>query len=209
MIKIRDLSGKRFGKLTVIEFNGKNKFKKPLWKCKCDCGNEAVVAGENLTKKIATKSCGCLRLESNTKHNKCKTSIYNVWNGMIQRCTDIKNSRYKSYMGRGITVCDKWLTFEGFYEDMGDRPKGMSLDRVDNNGNYCNENCKWSTPKEQSNNTRKNHPLTFNGKTQNITQWSEELNISWTVLQSRINRKWSTERALTEKVISKPRKGSA
>lgn len=198
---IQDLTGRKFNRLLVIEYKGRNKHNKPIWLCRCDCGNEKDILGERLTSKIkSVKSCGCFGVESRFKHHKANTSIYHLWAGMIQRCTNIKNNRYKDYGGRGITVCDKWLTFEGFYEDMGDRPKDKSLDRIDNNKGYCKDNCKWSTNKEQSNNTRINHYLTYKNKTQTTQQWSEELGIKLCTLQARVNRNWSAERALGEVV---------
>jgi hypothetical protein len=127
-----------------------------------------------------------------------QTPTYKTWAGMIQRCTNKNRKNYKYYGGRGINVCDKWLTFEGFYDDMNDRPEGMTIDRIDNNGNYCKENCKWSTNTDQHNNTRSNINITYNGKTQTITQWSNELGININTLRYRLfYSKWSMEKSFT------------
>lgn len=156
-----DRIGKKFGRLLVVEEScshiqesGK---KKSMWKCKCDCGNDVVVAGSNL-QNGNTKSCGCLNKQIlsdiKTKHKMCKDSSYKSWEMMLQRCTNSNRDNYKHYGGRGITVCDRWLKFENFYADMGDRPEGTSIDRIDVNGNYEPRNCKWSTHKEQCINRR-------------------------------------------------------
>jgi len=153
-----NLQGHKFGKLTVIEFVSVLK-ERTLWLCRCDCGQSKVMRQDYLTGGRG-KSCGCLSKEmllKRTTHNKWGSREYNSWGNMIQRCTNKNHNNYKLYGGRGITVCDRWLeSFENFYEDMGLRPKGTSLDRKDNDGNYCKENCKWSTQKEQCNNTRRN-----------------------------------------------------
>jgi len=198
-----DLSGEKFGRLTVISFSHKDKYTKTYWRCKCECGNEFTVRCSSLKCNI-TKSCGCLQKQNagpKPIHNLHKSSIYRIWQSMVQRCTNPNNDRFKGYMGRGITVCNKWLKFVGFYEDMGDRPEGMTLDRKDNDGNYCKDNCKWSTSKEQQNNMRSNVNIIYNGKTQTLSQWARELNIKIGTLNSRIFRdKWSVERAFTEPV---------
>jgi hypothetical protein len=121
---------------------------------------------------------------------------------MIQRCTNSNYTYYKDYGGRGIKVCDRWLnSFEDFLADMREAPKGLSLDRIDNNGDYTPENCRWATIKEQCNNTRCNHLLTYNGKTQSISQWANELGTKWITLYKRINTYgWSVDRALSTPV---------
>lgn len=125
---------------------------------------------------------------------------YHIWYGIIQRCNNPKNHAYGHYGGRGIKACARWQGedgFEHFMEDMGARPdKNVSIDRIDNNGDYCPENCRWADKKTQGNNRRDNRPITFNGKTQNLTQWAEELGINRNTLHTRLNRGWSVERAL-------------
>lgn len=148
-------TGDKFNKLTAIKFSHRDKGSIQFWIFKCDCGNEKIIK-VNAVKNRSTKSCGCIRKEKNNnfKHGKAKTRIYYSWNSMKRRCLNKNNPAYKYYGGRGITICKEWLKFENFYKDMGDRPKNKSIDRINNNGNYCLENCKWSTPKEQNNNRR-------------------------------------------------------
>jgi len=120
---------------------------------------------------------------------------------MKSRCVNRNDPAYYKYGGRGITICERWLKFEDFLTDMGDRPEGLSLDRIDNNGNYEPGNCRWATRKEQANNRRNSLKITFNHKTQTLAQWSQELNIKFTTLWARINKhKWSVEKAFTTPV---------
>lgn len=134
----------------------------------------------------------------NITHNKSKEPIYHVWRSMLSRCYYKKDKYYISYGARGITVCDVWHTFEGFYKDMGNRPKGMTLDRIDNNKGYYKENCKWSTLTEQANNRRSNRVITYKNKTLTLIQWSKEMGISYDVLKKRISYKnWNIDKILT------------
>ncbi len=127
-----------------------------------------------------------------------KKGSYRSWTEMKARCLDTNNIGYFNYGGRGISVCARWKnSFITFFADMGPRPAAYTLDRLDPNGNYCKENCKWATRKEQANNRRNNRPITFNGKTQNISQWAEEVNLPWATIRQRIARGWSIEKALT------------
>jgi len=191
-----DLTGKRFGRWLVLGYSYTDKNKQSHWRCKCDCGTVKDVGGISLYQKTSL-SCGCLNKEIITKHGMFGTPTYKSWEGMLARCRKKNNIGYKSYGGRGITVCDKWLTFEGFYEDMGDRPKDMTLDRIDNNGNYCKENCRWADRITQQNNKNNNHILSCHGKTQTLTQWSREVGLSKRVIGGRIRElHWPTEKAL-------------
>lgn len=204
--KFQDLTGKNFGKLTVVGFAGINK-KTTYWFCRCSCGNIVNIHASNL-KRAQTESCGCLAVDSvierSTKHgHAAKGNIsptYQSWNAMISRCQSEGNSDYERYGGRGINVSERWQKFENFLEDMGERPKGMTLDRKENDKGYCTENCRWATIKEQQNNRRCNHFLTFNGKTQTITQWAEEIYMKPITLSKRIQGGWPVEKALTKSV---------
>lgn len=130
------------------------------------------------------------------------TKPYWVWRGFISRCRNKKNKNYKGYGGRGITFCRKWKTFAGFWEDMHSGYKeGLSLDRINNNGNYCKENCRWATVKQQARNRRNNHLLTFNKKTYTITEWAQILGIKKVTLRNRVTRcAMPIEKALTKPV---------
>ncbi|MHA1401187.1 MAG: AP2 domain-containing protein [Candidatus Heimdallarchaeaceae archaeon] len=164
--RIIDLKGLKFGRLLVTEFSHLDKHKRARWNCNCDCGNKKIIAGVHLKNK-RTLSCGCLLDEymnkTNRKHGKVYSKVYITYYNIIARCNNKKNTHYKYYGGRGIKC--EWESFEDFYNDMGDVPKGKSIDRINNDGNYCKENCRWSTKKQQSNNQRSN--IKYKGLTPN------------------------------------------
>ena len=172
----------------AIQENGRARSGDVVWLCKCDCGNEINVPASSL-KTGNTKSCGCYRVDIAckrfTKHGMKHTPIYTVWCLMIQRCTDPNATNYKNYGGRGITVCEEWKDFSKFYEDMGDIPPGMTLDRKDNDGNYCKENCRWASYLTQENNKRNNIVITFHGQTKTLSQWARSSGINYHTLYSR------------------------
>ena len=195
----KDLKGMYFGRWKVIEKTGGSKNGFVLWKCRCQCGTKRIIPSGKLVNN-ETKSCGCLARELSTKHGKSQTSIYRIHYHIIDRCYNPKDKAYHYYGGRGITVCDRWLGKDGFVnflKDMGDRPKGRSLDRIDNNGNYEPSNCRWATKKEQARNTRRNRLLSLNGETRCIGEWAEILNTKYLIIFKRKTRGWSDKEALT------------
>lgn len=186
-----NLVGKRFGRLIVLEYAGEKK-----WKCQCDCGETTVADGDSL-RSGNKRSCGCLQTEMYkrakcVKHGESNSPTYIRWLSMKRRCYYPKNVGYPNYGGRGIKVCDRWLGehgFENFLVDMGEAPsREYSLDRIDVNGDYTPENCRWATWKEQSNNKRTNRKFTHNGRTHTVTEWCEELGLNLHGVFSRIHR---------------------
>lgn len=159
MGKIINLYGRRYGRLTVVGLNPvRTKHRLSRWDCVCDCGESLTIIGSSLTNGL-TKSCGCLQREllseKNISHGLSRHRLYYVWSGMVDRCTNPKNRRYKDYGGRGIYVCDRWLKIENFVSDIEDLYReGKTLDRKNNDDGYHPENVKMSTPKEQANNRR-------------------------------------------------------
>ena len=207
MGKVIDLTGKRFGKLTVIEKHSQDKWGGWNWLCRCDCGNETVVSGGHL-RGMKTKSCGCSRKESkNFSHKMTGSRIYSIWQAMKSRCYYDKNKRFKYYGGRGITVCDEWKnSFISFYEwsmkngyDENAERGQCTIDRIDVNGNYEPNNCRWATIKQQANNTRRNHFIEYNGKTQTVSQWANELGVEPDSIFNRLQKGFTEEEALTLK----------
>lgn len=153
MGKKLDLKGKRFGRLVVLEGAGLNKHQKTLWKCRCDCGNIDTFVGGSL-QSGNTKSCGCLKLEAITTHGMYGTPTRAAWMSMLSRCINPNNKSYKNYGGRGISVCSAWSKFATFFADMGKKPTGLTLERIQNDLGYSKENCCWASYTIQARNRR-------------------------------------------------------
>lgn len=193
--RFKDISGERFARLLVVGLSGRVNGK-IRWECACDCGKNVIVAGSNL-KNGHTQSCGCLHAErtseSHLKHGLSETPEYFAWRSARSRCKDHKHPEYPRYGARGITMCDRWInSFEAFLSDMGPRPAGMSLDRIDNDGPYTgpcpeypNGNCRWSTIQEQNSNQRKTIRITHNGETLSLKEWARKFGIHYSVLRKR------------------------
>lgn len=200
-----DLAGKQFSRLTVLRY-----IKGSKWECRCQCGNIVIVGTQKL-KNGNTESCGCLHKEQwqkiVRKHGESGTRLYRIWIGMISRCEITSASGYQHYGNRGITVCDEWRNdFQAFrdwalsngYAD------NLTIERINNGGNYEPHNCKWATLKEQQNNTRKNHIITSQGESLTLAQMSEKHSIPIGVLTNRINiLGWDAESATTKPVLKR------
>lgn len=197
--------GLRFNKLEILEYAFK-KGNVNFYKCRCDCGNTKTIRIAYLVSGH-TKTCGCLVYEKAKmchykKHGVSKTKLYAVWRTMISRCESPNNENYKNYGQRGISVCSEWKSVLNFYNWANENGYkiGLTIDRIDTNGNYEPNNCRWATPKEQSNNRRNNVLIEHNGVTKTIAAWSYELGGCPHLIGQRIGNGWSIERAITTKI---------
>lgn len=214
MVAVLDLSGKNFGRLTVMCRAESSPNGKARWVCKCECGTEKVIFSSALVGGI-TLSCGCLRNENskrlaaslNRTHGMSRTRIFHVWDSMLQRCGNPNHKSFPDYGGRGISVCERWKKFENFFSDMGDPGQGFSIDRIDHNGNYEPGNVRWATSKTQGRNKRSNTFITVNGETQPLAYWCEKYSINKVTAMDRIKRGWSPELAFETPARSYVRKG--
>lgn len=201
MPNFMDLSGQKFNSLLVIEHAGRNHIGKHIYLCKCDCGKSVILRGEDV-KSGNTKSCGCLRskmvADKNFKHGYAHTPMYNVWSSIKARCLNHNDKQYSDYGGRGITICESWMQYENFHDDMINTYKhGLSIERVDNNKGYGKENCIWADRITQANNKRRNRFMEYDGEKMTVSQMAKKYNIHPSVLQSRLRVGWSVEKALT------------
>ena len=185
---VKNEIGNTYGKLVVIE-RAASHTDKAAWLCQCVCGTAKVVSGDSLRQRKIV-SCGCFQAESrrtaNATHRMTKTPTYRSWQEMKVRCTDPSSISYANYGSRGITFCKRWLKFENFFADMGVRPKGASLDRKNNDRNYCPSNCRWSTRKEQNRNKRSNVSIMYRKETRCLSEWCEVLNLPYPRMYHRI-----------------------
>ncbi len=180
---IIDLVGNGYGRLVVISLDRCVTGRGSFWRCLCDCGGERVVRADSL-KCGSIRSCGCLHRESaraagkaTAKHGMNKSSTHSTWMQMRRRCNSPNCDKFSYYGGRGIKVCERWDDFKNFLEDMGERPGGMSLDRIDTNGNYEPSNCRWATKEQQANNTRANVFVEIGGEKKTVSQAARLLGI--------------------------------
>ena len=198
-----DETGKTYGKLFVTSLLGSYK-NSVYYSCTCECGNKVEVKALAL-RSGNTKSCGCVAREKtaarNTTHGESKTQLYGSWHRMVQRCTDPNSSDYKYYGGRGITVADEWLDFTNFKRDVGDRPPGTSLDRIDNNRGYEPGNVRWATRKEQMQNTRGVKLIEYQGEAHCVAEWERIKGFKPGTLKARLGPLgYSIEEAFTKPV---------
>ena len=211
--EIRDSSGQRFGRLVVVNraknFICSSGREITMWHCVCDCGVEKDVASTSLVNG-ATTSCGCWNYEQmknkeikHRKHGERGTSLYERWHGIKRRCADKSN---KSYGGRGIKVCKEWEeSYEAFakWAKENGYSEELTIDRIDNNGDYCPENCRWVNHSVQQNNKTNNIRITFNGETHTQTEWSKITGLNRYTIHDRLKRGWSVEKTLTTPVIKR------
>lgn len=208
-MRYEDLTGQRFGRLTVLERAPKPS-KQTYWLCSCDCGNQATVRGSNL-RCGKTKSCGCLHDElssarlkaQNTTHGESQSRLYGIWCDMKKRCNNPSHWAYARYGGRGIAVCDEWQGFESFYDWAMSHgySDSLTIERTNNNEEYCPQNCQWVSMTVQSRNRSNNTTLEFADERLTVSEWAERMSMAYTTLYGRIyNYGWSVEKALTTPV---------
>lgn len=202
MPAMRSLTGRRFGKLVVIELLvERDKHGNVRWECRCDCGARSQVTSNRLLCGKAN-SCGCR--SGGPTHGQTHSKAYRAWRAMKYRCLNQRCSCYHNYGGRGITVCERWLnSFENFFADMGLPPRGLQLERKNNDGNYEPGNCVWATCREQSNNRRRTVLLEYHGDIKPITEWADLFRIKHQTIRSRIRDGWGVEKALSVPVAKR------
>lgn len=199
-MKTKDLSDRRFGKLTVLHRVENSRHGKAQWLCRCDCGTQKSTLAAVLIRGEA-KSCGCTRAglarERFTKHGQRGTRTYRIWVAMKTRCQNPARADFPWYGGKGIAVCDRWQKFKPFFADMGECPSAdHSIDRIDNSKGYSPDNCRWATAKEQVTNSSIPRMLTHDGRTMCLSDWARELGIHGSSLHERL-KKWPIELALS------------
>lgn len=196
--------GKRYGRLAVVARHRCDNTHAAKWECLCDCGERIVANGADL-RSGGTSSCGCLWREmlsiNKITHGKSETRTYKIWLGVKNRCLNPNASSFKDYGARGITICERWSdgdgAFENFLDDMGERPSSRhSIDRIDNEGPYSPENCRWATADQQNSNRRSNRLYTHDGRTQTLTAWAAELGINKSTAFTRIRKGMSFKAAM-------------
>lgn len=203
MPKIKDLTGQRFGRLTAISAVPGSRNKPRGWLCQCDCGNTTTVITRDLGNGNTT-SCGCYIRELHANrlrtHGMARTSTYTTWASMIGRCSNPANDKYHYYGGRGITVCERWHSFENFLADMGEKPsRKHTLDRIDNERGYSQQNCRWVTMQTQNRNRRSNIVIEYRGETMCLADWADRLGLSYEMLRQRIqDYGWTVEKAFSK-----------
>jgi hypothetical protein len=199
-MSFRDLTGSRFSRWVVVDV-AEVKHGHRHWNVRCDCGNVRTVSSQNLVSG-GSKSCGCLKDEKTSvrfsSHRLSHTAEYRVWHGMLARCFNPNATNFKIYGGRGIFVCERWRDFANFIADMGPRPsKDHSIDRINNDGHYSPENCRWSTRTEQWQNSRVPRYLEHAGERLCVKEWAKRTRLGRATIASRIKQGWTVADALT------------
>jgi len=195
--------GQRWGRYTAISFHRHHENSKAFVKCQCDCGSPPRFVRIDMLRNGKSFSCGCFHREKVTTHGAWGHPLFAIQRGMIRRCYNPKDQRYKEYGNRGITVCERWHDVNNFIADMSEGyQKGLQIDRIDNDKGYSPDNCRWVDRKTQCRNTRRNVYLTHDGKTLTLIEWSNITGISYGTLWDRIKQGWEDERVLTSPVLS-------
>ena len=191
-----DVTGQRYGRLTALRFVGHRRVggqTKRVWALRCDCGREVELVYGAFSTGL-TRSCGCL-VRTGT-HKEGGASIYHVWHAMVERCRNLNHAHWPGHGGQGIKVCDRWLSYSAFRDDMGPRPPGTVLERERGDVNYEPGNCRWAAPREQANRSGDDHGLTLNGETLSLSEWARRAGMTKGCLHSRLEAGWPLERAL-------------
>lgn len=207
-----DLTGQRFGRLVVLDFFGYDHNRKALWNCQCDCGNQKVIRANEL-RCGKTHSCGCLHkqqlAERVTKHGGRGTRLFNIWKNMKSRCYNPKNEKFAIYGGRGITVCEEWISNYIAFRDWSlshGYADHLTIDRIDNDKGYSPDNCRWATALQQARNKQHNHLIAYKNETKTLAEWAEKLCIDRRIISGRLKRGWSVEEAFETPVGERRRK---
>lgn len=200
-MRYKDLVNQKFGRLTALYKLHNNHTKYAVWLCVCDCGNLKEVKSDAL-RTGNTKSCGCLNIDIHSRHKLSRSRIYYIWCHIKARCTNKNNKDYQNYGARGITICDSWttdfLTFHDWTINNGYQDN-LTIDRINVDGNYEPENCRWATLKEQCRNKRNNRNITINGETHCLKEWCEILNLNYNTARTRLyHLKWPIENVLKQ-----------
>lgn len=196
-----DLTGQKFGRLKVLSYSHTHKSpngtSKAMWECKCECGTTSVVWSYALRKGM-TRSCGCLLAESthNVTHGMSDTGTYQSWRGMVSRCTNLSDTHYPHYGGRGIKISDEMRTFDGFLKVMGKRPEGCSIERIDVDGDYVKENCYWLPNSQQQRNTRRSWRIKYLGSVMCLKEYCDTVGLNYMRVKGRLRIGWEPWRAL-------------
>lgn len=194
-----DMAGKKYGEWLVVKRAKTDGRGEIMWECVCSCGKIKEIRGSTL--RIGTSTCcGHSRRSPLKTHGMSNTKIFGIWRSMLSRCENKNCAAYKDYGARGITVCDEWHSFDVFFADMGHRPEGKSLDRIDNDKGYCKENCRWASRDEQIANRRASRRVSINGETKTFSQWEKHFGLPDSTISNRVRKGWDPVRAATTPV---------
>lgn len=206
MGKYKDLAGMQFGRLTAVSVHGQTPAGAAVWLCSCECGGTHLASSQSLTNE-KVKSCGCLKGAQpahNRTHNMAGSRLYFAWAAMRNRCDNPNVKSFADYGGRGIKVCERWHDFSAFYADMGERPAGQTLERINNDGDYEPGNCRWATRREQGSNKRNSRYIEANGESLPLSEWARRLGCSHAAILARIAAGMSEADAVTLPIPARP-----